>query len=115
MQRKDIVPVDIKREVYNKISKIAESKETSIRKYVNEVLLLNLEKYEFLKIYAPYLSKVGIEGNRLTIRDEKAKQKNYDVYLHDSKLVCETDGSDSCIHVRFALCLPELAKLRQKD
>jgi len=113
MVKQNIVPVDIRREIYDKISNIAKEKDTSIRKYVNELLLLNLERDEFLKSYAPFLSKVGVEGNRLTIRDEKTKSY-HDVYLHDSKLICESDGSDSCIHVRFALALPELGMLNIK-
>lgn len=90
-----------------------ESKKQGFTKWVSDYLLMNLERDKFLKLYAPYLSKVGIEGNRLTIRDENTKSY-HDVYLHDHKLVCETDNSDSCIHVRFALALPELGKLKSE-
>ena len=103
----------IREEVYNKINEFHQKQQTPVKfnPWVSDYLLMSIEKDEFLKEYAPFLSKIGIEGNRITIRDDKTK-KYADVYLKDHSLFCELDNSDSCIHVRFALALPELSLLK---
>jgi len=59
-----------------------ESKKTKLSfiKWLSEYILLNLEKDEFLTEYAPFLEKIGITDNRITIRDSK-KDKLTDVFF----------------------------------
>lgn len=106
--------LSIKEEVFNKAEKQFNEKniKESFSSWISEYLLLNLEKDEFVKNYAPFLSKIGIEGNRITIRDEK-KDKLTDVYFKNNQLYCNLDEATDCIHIHYVLCLPELARLKK--
>lgn len=105
--------LSIKEEIFNKIeikyNKLAPKE--SITSWVSDYLLMNIEKDEFLKEYAPFLEKIGINDNRLTIRDSKTN-KLTDVFLKNKKLFCSLDESDDCLHIHYVLALPELAKLK---
>jgi len=83
----------------------------SFTQWVSDYLLMNLEKEEFLKIYAPYLSKIGIQDNVLFIRDSK-KDKIIEIRLVNNKLY---SNDDEPIYLQFALALPELARLKSKS
>lgn len=91
----------------------AQKTNLSFTKWISEYILMNLERDEFLRIYAPFLEKIGISDNRITIRDSKM-EKLTDVFLKDEKLFCSLDESDDCIHIHFALALPELGRLKKK-
>ena len=86
----------------------------SFIKWFSEYILLNLEKDEYMAKYAPFLEKIGITDNRLTIRDSK-KDKLTDVFIKDGKLYCNLDESNNCEHVHFTLALPELSRLKNED
>ena len=105
--------VDIARPVYQKISEIAKENNRPIKDFVNELLLMNIEKDNFLKSYAPYLSKAGSHENSLYIKDHNVN-RTAEVILKDHTLFCILDNSKNCIHVHFALALPELGKLNIK-
>lgn len=111
--RPNIVPVDIEKPLYEKISKIAFARNIPIKKYVNEMLMMNLEKDEFLKFYAPYLSKVGLQDNILLLKDSKSNIY-VEISLKNNTLFCSAHESTDCIHVHFALALPEIVKLKIK-
>ena len=94
--------------------KSEEKTNMSFIKWFSEYILLNLEKDEYIALYAPYLEKVGITDNRLTIRDTK-RDKLTDVFLKDGKFFCNLDERNDCEHIHFALALPELARLKSKN
>lgn len=112
-KRGDIVTVDIERSIHEQLTKNAENRNLSLRKYVNEILLMSIEKDEFLREYAPYLSKLTVQDNILFIKDEKLNAIAQ-VYLKDHTLYCTLDESSDCMHIHFALALPELARLNHK-
>lgn len=91
----------------------AQKTNLSFTKWVSEYLLMNLERDEFLRIYSPSLEKIGIHNNRITIRDNKL-DKLTDVFLKDEEFFCSLDETDDCIHIHFALALPELGRLKKK-
>ena len=74
--------------------------------------LMQLEKEDFLQIYAPYLEKITVNDNSIIIRDEKLR-RIVEVSYKNKKFWCDVDEKDSCQHVHFALALPELAKLKK--
>ncbi len=86
----------------------------SFIKWFSEYVLLNLEKDEYMARYAPHLESVGITDNRLTIRDNK-KDKLTDIFLKDGHFYCNLDEVDNCEHIQFALALPELVRLKNKN
>jgi hypothetical protein len=73
-----------------------------------------VEREKFLRAYMPFLSMIGSEANVLFIRDSKTK-KISEVHLRDRMLWCSVCESSDCIHVHYALALPETAKLYLKS
>jgi hypothetical protein len=81
--------------------------------FVNDLLEDVLDKDEFLRVYAPYLSLEGYSYNCLYIKDAK-RQVTAEIYRYDNKIKCTLDDSFDCEHVHFALAIPEVAKLGLK-
>ncbi len=78
--------------------------------FVNELLHDLLEKDEFLRHYAPFLSEEGCTRDTLYIKDFK-ENKTVEIHLHDGKLYCSLCQSFSCFHIQFAIATPRVAKL----
>jgi hypothetical protein len=102
--------VAINDSLYKKLKDKAAEKGLDLQRYVNDSLEMGLNKDEFLKLYAPHLSKRDIIDNCLIIWDDLRKRAA-EVWLREQKLVCDLCQKDDCIHVHFALALPEVAKL----
>ena len=88
--------------------------ELSFIKWLSEYLLMSFERDDFLRTYAPFLEKIGVVENRIIIRDNKTN-KLTEVFLQDKKLYCSLDETCDCIHIHFALALPELSRLKNND
>ena len=86
----------------------------SIPGWIMDSILMQLEKEDFLQTYAPFLSKKIVDGNSVVLRDDKLGRL-VEVTYRKGKLWCDIDEDDCCPHVHFALCLPELAKLKSND
>ncbi|HJW20514.1 MAG TPA: hypothetical protein VJ571_08175 [Candidatus Nitrosotalea sp.] len=104
--------VAIKDDVYEKAKNKAAEKGLTLVDYVNEIILQNVEKDEFLKNYAPYIEKIST-GDTIILRDNKIKTI-VEVYLKEGKMHCSNDEGRDCIHVHFALGLPEVGRLKKK-
>jgi hypothetical protein len=78
--------------------------------FVNDLLHDVIEKDEFLKHYAPFLSEEGCTKNTLYIKDFK-ENKTAEIHLNDDKLFCSLCKSLFCIHIQFAMATPRVAKL----
>ncbi len=79
--------------------------------FVNELLLMNVEKDAFLRKYAPKLAKVAYEDNILFIKDFEL-DRTVEIYLRDHHLYCNLDNSKDCVHIHYALALPEVGRLQ---
>jgi len=108
--------------VYEKVKLAAEQKDKTLQDYVNETLLMNVERDEFLKVFAPNLSLEYVANNTIFLHDEK-QNKTITIKLryHENnscddgfEIFCEQDESIECLHVRFTMALPELIKLNLK-
>lgn len=102
-------------EIYDRVAKIYKKEKTdkSLTQWISDKLLMILEKDHFLKDYAPFLSKVAIDGNSIIIRDEKMKRL-VEIIYRENKFWCDVDDKECCVHVHFALALPELTELGNK-
>lgn len=103
--------LSIKEEVFGRAQKLYKQKKTQLNfsPWVSEYLLMAIEKDEFLKDYAPYLSYVGESDNVMFIKDEK-KGRVPEVSLKNNKLHCNLDGPD-CEHIHYVLALTDLGKI----
>jgi hypothetical protein len=107
---KEVITVEIFKETYEAMKFIATRKRWSAKEYINTVLMEAIERDKFLQSYAPSLSKVGYEDDILFIRDIKLG-KTAEIYLRDRSLYCNVCESKDCVHIHYALALPEVAKL----
>lgn len=107
---KEVITVEIFKETYDVMKANAEKKRWNTKDYINTVLMEAIERDRFLQSYAPSLSKIGYEDNILFIRDAK-KSKTAEVYLRDRALYCNLCESKDCVHIHYALALPEVVKL----
>lgn len=110
---KDVITVEIFKETYDVMKSIAEKKRWNTKDYINIVLKESIERNRFLQAYAPYLFKVGYEGNILFIKDTKIG-KTAEIYRRDKALYCNICESKDCVHIHYTLALPEVAKLYLK-
>ena len=110
---KDVITVEIFRDTYEIMKSVAEKKRWNTKEYINSVLKDAIDREKFLQAYAPFLLKVGYEGNILFIKDSKLG-KTAEIYLRDQTLYCNICDSSDCIHIHYALALPEAAKLYLK-
>lgn len=104
--------VAIKDDVYEKAKNKAAEKGLTLVDYVNETILQSVEKDTFMKTYAPHIEKIST-GDTIILRDNKIK-KIVEVYLKEGKMHCTNDENHDCIHIHFALGLPEVGRLKKK-
>jgi hypothetical protein len=107
---KEVITVEIFKETYDTMKLIAIRRRWSAKDYINSVLMEAIERDKFLQSYAPSLSKVGYEDDILFIRDAKLG-KTAEIYLRDRSLYCNVCETKDCVHIHYALALPEVAKL----
>ncbi|MDE2589556.1 MAG: hypothetical protein KGL95_07820 [Patescibacteria group bacterium] len=111
---KEIVTVDIYKEIYDALKERAKLERYEAKEYINKILLGEMERAKFLLKYMPSLSLAGKldDMSMLFIKDKKIGDE-VEVYVSDEgKLHCEYDESDECVHVQFALLLPQTKDLK---
>ena len=107
---REVITVEIFKETYDVMKATATKKRWNTKDYINTLLTEAIERDKFLQTYAPFLSKIGFEDNILFVRDSKLG-KTAEVYLRDRTLYCNVCDSKDCLHIHYALALPETAKL----
>ena len=110
---REVITVEIFRDTYEIMKSVAGKKRWNTKEHINSVLREAIDREKFLQAYAPYLLKVGYEGNILFIKDSK-NGKTAEIYLREQMLYCNICESKDCIHIHYALALPETAKLYLK-
>jgi len=101
----------IRPEIYKALTKEAEVKGTSLRKYSNDIFEMHLDKEKFLSTYMAKFKKIAFEDNILFIRDKKVN-KTAEISYKDWLIHCNLCDKTLCFHVMFAMGLPEIAKLQ---
>jgi hypothetical protein len=89
---------------------IATRRRWNAKDYINTVLTESIERDKFLQSYALSLVRVGHEEDIRFIRDAKLG-KTAEIYLRDRSLYCNVCVSKDCVHIHYALALPEVSKL----
>ena len=107
---KEVITVEIFKETYEAMKVIANKKRWSTKDYINTALVEAIERDKFLQSYAPSLSKIVYEDDTLFIRDAKLG-KTAEIYLRNRVLYCNVCECNNCVHIHYALALPEIAKL----
>lgn len=107
---KEVITVEIFKETYEAMKVIANKKRWSTKDYINTALVEAIERDKFLQSYAPSLSKIVYEDDTLFIRDAKLG-KTAEIYLRNRVLYCNVCECKDCVHIHYALALPEIAKL----
>ena len=110
---KEVVTVEIFKETYDVMKAMAAKRHWNTKDYINTILMEIIDRDKFLQRYAPFLVKVGFEDNILFVKDSKI-DKTAEIYLRDHMLYCSICESKDCIHIHYALALPEIAKLYLK-
>lgn len=82
----------------------------SFSKYVNDLIIEAIEADENLSLQAPFMQKIGLEGNSIMIKDNKIG-RIVEVQVHGKDLVCMYDEKKDCAHVGYAYAIPEVYKI----
>lgn len=77
--------------------------------FISDSAILELERRDILRESQP-ISIIGFHENILTLKDVRKKHRFVEVYLNNEQLYCDLDKSTECIHIGFALALPEVRK-----
>lgn len=82
----------------------------SFSKYVNDLIIEQVEADENLSLTAPFMEKIGLEGNSIMVKDNKIG-RIVEVQVHGKDLICMLDEKKDCVHVGFAYAIPEVYRL----
>ena len=114
MGRSAIITVDMEKPIHKEVSD-TKPEDISLRQFVNNVLLMNVEKHKLLKLVAPKFSVIEVTQDSILIKDETVKKTRFaQIIIKNEKLWCDLDESGDCTHIRYSLMLPELVKLKGK-
>jgi hypothetical protein len=79
---------------------------TSFSGYLTSMMEETITKYETFARHAPFMEKIDIDQNRITIKDNK-RNRIAEVFLKDDHLRCSLDENADCAHIGFVYSLPE--------
>lgn len=85
----------------------------SFASFIAESAVIELERRQILK-EAQLISLVGFGEDSVILKDAKKENKLIEVQIRDKRLKCTTEDKFDCIHVGFALALPEVRKALNK-
>jgi hypothetical protein len=82
----------------------------SFSAFVTESALVEIERRKILK-EPQFISLIGIEDNAVILKDLRKDVRLIEVEIKNKYLKCLDDNSSDCIHVGFALALPEVRRV----
>jgi hypothetical protein len=85
----------------------------SFAAFVSESALIELERRKILR-EAQFISLIGFADDAVILKDIRKDGTLIEVQLRNKYLKCLHDNSSDCIHVGFALALPEVRKVLNK-
>ena len=85
----------------------------SFASFIAESAIIELERRRIPK-EAQLISLVGFGENSVILKDVKKENRLIEVQIRDRRLKCITDDKFDCIHVGFALALPEVREALDK-
>jgi hypothetical protein len=85
----------------------------SFAAFVSESTLIELERRKILR-EAQFISLIGFADDAVILKDVRRDGILIEVQLRNKYLKCLHHNSSDCIHVGFALALPEVMKILNK-
>lgn len=85
----------------------------SFATFVSESALIELERRKILR-EAQFISLIGFGDDAVVLKDVRKDGRLIEVQIRNRYLKCLHDNSSDCIHVGFALALPEVRKVLNK-
>jgi hypothetical protein len=85
----------------------------SFATFISESALIELERRKILK-EARFISLVGFGDDEVILKDLRKDGRLIEVQIRNRNLKCVSEDKFDCIHVGFALALPEIRKLLAK-
>jgi hypothetical protein len=76
--------------------------------------LIELERRKILR-EAQFISVIGFGDGTVILKDVRKDGRLIEVQIRNKNLKCLYDDSSDCVHVGFALALPEVRKVGQVD
>ena len=85
----------------------------SFATFVSDSALIELERRKILR-KAQFISLLGFGDDSVILKDVRKDGRLIEVQVRNKYLKCLHDDSSDCIHVGFALALPEVRKVLNK-
>lgn len=85
----------------------------SFAAFVSESALIELERRRMLK-EAQFISLMGFTDDTVILKDVRKNGRLIEVQIRNKNLKCISENTSDCIHVGFALALPEVRKALNK-
>lgn len=85
----------------------------SFAAFVSESALIELERRRMLR-EAQFISLVGFSDDAVILKDMRKNGRLIEVQIRNKNLKCIAEDTSDCIHVGFALALPEVRKALNK-
>jgi hypothetical protein len=82
----------------------------SFSRYVNDIIMERIEADDNLALQAPFMQKVGLQDNSIMVKDNKLG-RIVEVQVHGKDLICMFDEKKDCVHVGFAMAVPEVYRI----
>ncbi|MFY3739827.1 MAG: hypothetical protein HMLIMOIP_000246 [Candidatus Nitrosomirales archaeon] len=76
--------------------------------FISEYAMMELERKKIVTQTAP-ISLIGFQDDKVILKDAR-RDRFAEVQIKDKKMKCLLDDKTDCIHVGFALALPEVNK-----
>ncbi len=92
---------------------VAKQPSLSFASFIAESAIVELERRQILR-EAQLISLVGFGEDIVILKDAKKENRLIEVQIRDRRLKCITEDKFDCIHVGFALALPEVRKALDK-
>ena len=86
----------------------------SFAAFVSESALIELERRKILR-ESQFISLIGFGGDAVIVKDIRKDGRLIEVQIRNKGLKCLYDNNSECIHVGFALALPEVRKVLNKQ
>lgn len=81
----------------------------SFATFISESALIELERRRMLR-EAQFISLVGFNDDTVILKDMRKNGRLIEVQVRNKNLKCISEDTSDCIHVGFALALPEIRK-----
>ncbi|MGI0078275.1 MAG: hypothetical protein ACRECH_01480 [Nitrososphaerales archaeon] len=95
---------------YNQKIKTGQVQDKSFSRFINDIIMDVIEADANLALRAPFMQKIGLEGNSIMIKDNKI-ERIVEVQIRGKDLVCMLDERKDCAHVGYAYSIPDVYRV----